>query len=182
MGQLKNTRLKNTLRIVVLVLGLWYFYVNIAKWVNVNNDNVACFDSLSDASRHPRFGHLEFPTIISTNLIGKKHSFSWSPMQTQVSGHGINSSMENKGMTGMLLATKGKILKRVQENDQFKGMTEVAFYSHMMKSDDPIDKKYEYSFLSFSESSNWKLKTRERILQAIFLFWKILRMVMGYQV
>ena len=133
MGQLKNTRLKNTLRIVVLVLGLWYFYVNIAKWVNVNNDNVACFDSLSDASRHPRFGHLEFPTIISTNLIGKKHSFSWSPMQTQVSGHGINSSMENKGMTGMLLATKGKILKRVQENDQLDGFpiwiqeTEVIF-------------------------------------------------------
>ena len=97
-------------------------------------------------SKHPRFGLSVYSTIINDNLLAHNDPFSWEPLQSQVAGHGVNSEMKTNDVPGVMITSEGQILKPVQESRGLsertnRGLTEVAFYSHIMKSDDPIDMK-----------------------------------------
>ena len=97
-------------------------------------------------SKHPRFGLSVYSTVINDNLLAHNDPFSWEPLQSQVAGHGVNSEMKTNDVPGVMITSEGQILKPVQESRGLsertnRGLTEVAFYSHIMKSDDPIDMK-----------------------------------------
>lgn len=97
-------------------------------------------------SKHPRFGLSIYSTVINDNLLAHNDPFSWEPLQSQVAGHGVNSEMKTNDVPGVMITSEGQILKPVQESRGLsertnRGLTEVAFYSHIMKSDDPIDMK-----------------------------------------
>ena len=97
-------------------------------------------------AKYPRFGLEEYSTIINDNLLAHNDPFSWEPLQSQVAGHGLNSDMKTNDVPGVMITTEGQILKPVQESRGLsertnRGLTEVAFYSHIMKSEDPIDAK-----------------------------------------
>ena len=89
---------------------------------------------------HQRFGLEDYSTIINNNLLAHDDPFSWEPLQSQVAGHGLNSEMKTNDVPGVMITSEGQILKPVQESRGVqRGLTEVAFYSNVTKSNDLID-------------------------------------------
>ena len=93
--------------------------------------------------KHPRFGLEDYPTIISRNIVAENDPYSWAPLQSQVAGHGLCEDMKPNDVQGILISSEGQILKPVQNapgNNQ-RGLTEIAFYSHIIHSNDFVDTK-----------------------------------------
>ena len=115
-------------------------------------------------SKHPRFGQADYPTVISDNVLAHNDPFSWEPLQSQVAGHGLDAEMKTNNVPGVMITTEGQILKPVQQSMGLserpdRGLTEVAFYSHIMKSDDPIDSKIRNCIPKFSGIEQFESNT-----------------------
>ena len=128
---------------------------------NIDKDEDIAFGSASDISTdkttstvpeeeensadpdHPRFGHADYSTIISSNLIADNNPFSWAQLGSQVAGHGLDEDMRLNNVPSILITSEGQILKPVQipQGKQPRGLTEVAFYSHITHSKDQTDRK-----------------------------------------
>ena len=92
------------------------------------------------SATHQRFGLEDYSTMINNNLLAHDDPFSWEPLQSQVAGHGLNSEMKTNDVPGVMITSEGQILKPVQESRGVqRGLTEVAFYSNIMKSNDLVD-------------------------------------------
>ena len=99
-------------------------------------------EALADPN-HPRFGRANYSTTISSNLIADNNPFSWAQLGSQVAGHGLDEDMRLNNVPSILITSEGQILKPVQmpQGQQPRGLTEVAFYSHITHSNDNTDKK-----------------------------------------
>ena len=108
-----------------------------------NNSEIAAKNSSSD-SEHQRFDYADYSTILALNLRSEYNPLSADELTIQVAGHGADDYHpdDNNG-PGILIASEDYILKPVQDvnKQKHKGLTEVAFYSHITKSSDTIDKR-----------------------------------------
>ena len=114
----------------------------VAKKDNVfdETDEITESDDAILKLKPPRFGIANYETIISNNMLAQNDPFSWEPLQSQVAGHGIDTEGKASTVPGVLITSEGQILKPVQESRGVqRGLTEVAFYSHIMQSKDLKD-------------------------------------------
>ena len=128
--------------------------------------------------RHPRFGLADYSTILSDNVIAQNDPFSWEPLQSQVAGHGLDGEMNTNNVPGVLITSGGQILKPVQESRGFagglteradRGLTEVAFYSYLRKSNDVIDAKIRQCIPAFHGIEQFESSVNENPILSSFL-------------
>ena len=76
-------------------------------------------------------------------MIADNNPFSLAQLGSQVAGHGLDEDMRLNNVPSILITSEGQILKPVQlpQGKQPRGLTEVAFYSHITHSSDNTDKK-----------------------------------------